>query len=371
MNTIIKNQPTIVTIDDYINSISIKYEKNINNTEPKNKINKNKKDSETNVPTIHNYNEMTRYNYNVQQLKSFAKLYKLKITGNKSQLISRIYIFLHLSKYAIKIQKIFRGILQRKFNNLQGPALKNKRLCTNNTDFITMDELIYLHPDQFFSYRDIDGFIYGFDLASIYHLIFKTDNGNDKNNKNNKSNSKNPYNRNIIPQSVLTNIKLFIKLSKILKKTNYLEIQEEPTNLSNEKILELRALSLFQNINALGNYSNSEWFLFLQRNQIIKFIRELIDIWNYRAQLTMEVKRKICPPNADPFRNLSISYIYSEQDMNNVKKVVLEVLEILVNNGIDTDSKSLGAYYVLAALTLVNEEAATALPWLFHSVSYF
>jgi len=32
---------------------------------------------------------------------------------------------------------------------------------------------------------------------------------------------------------------------------------------------------------------------------------------------------------------------------------------------------ALGAYYVLGALTLVNPNAAAALPWLFQSVAYF
>ena len=141
--------------------------------------------------------------------------------------------------------------------------------------------------------------------------------------------------------------------------------------MSAEKVIELRILSLFQNIDALGNYSNPEWFLSLNQNQIIKLIRELADIWNYRAQLSIEIKRNICPPNADLFRNLSMSYIHTEININNVRKVVLEVLEKLVNNGIDKDSKSLGAYYVLCALTLVNTEAASSLPWLFQSVSYF
>jgi len=94
-------------------------------------------------------------------------------------------------------------------------------------------------------------------------------------------------------------------------------------------------------------------------------------MWNYRAQLSQETKRNICPPNGDPFRNLSMTYIHTEPNMFNIKKVVLEVLEKLVNSGIDKDSKSLGAYYVLGGLTLVNQEAATSLPWLFQSVSYF
>jgi hypothetical protein len=49
----------------------------------------------------------------------------------------------------------------------------------------------------------------------------------------------------------------------------------------------------------------------------------------------------------------------------------LEVLEKLFNTGVDKDSKSLGAYYVLGALTLVNENAASSLPWLYQSVNYY
>jgi hypothetical protein len=344
---------------DYLNSISINFEKNVifpNKTE---KID----DASISIPTIYNYSNITKYNYNIQQLKSFAKHYKLKIGGTKKELITRIFVFLQLSYYITKIQKIFRGNLQRKYDNLHGPALKNRKICTNNTDFITMDDLNELNLNQFFSYKDVDGFIYGFDLASIFSLIYMKNN--------HKKPSQNPYNRNNIPVEVLMDIKILIKLGKILKKDIYLEIQDEPTNFSNEKVIELRALSLFQNINALGNYSNSEWFLSLSRSNLIKFVRELGDIWNYRAQLSLEVKSKICPPHGLPFSNLNIPYIHTEPDMNNVKKVILEVLEKLVNSGIDTDSKSLGSYYVLAALTLVNVDASTSLPWLFQSVSHF
>ena len=51
-------------------------------------------------------------------------------------------------------------------------------------------------------------------------------------------------------------------------------------------------------------------------------------------------------------------------------KVILEILEKMVNTGTDSGNKSLGAYYVLGALTMVNTDAAASLPWLFQSVSY-
>lgn len=87
--------------------------------------------------------------------------------------------------------------------------------------------------------------------------------------------------------------------------------------------------------------------------------------------MTNETKRNICPPNGDPFRNLNASLLINEPNINTLRKNVYPLLEKLVNSGIDNDSKALGAYYVLGALTLVNENAAASLPWLFQSVSYF
>jgi len=353
-----KTKSSEILIDDYMSKITLNCEKKMPIVKKTSKID----DENINIPTINNYNELTKYNYNISQLKQFAKNYKLKISGNKNQLISRIYSYLYFSYYIIKIQKIFRGLLVKKYKMLHGPAAINRKLCTNTNDFITMDPIEEIGFHQFLSYKDVDGFIYGFDIISLHNLFLKS--------KNIES-IKNPYNRNIIPELVLKNIKSIIRLSRIIKIHINLHYEDDSPNISYEKTIELRALTLFQNIDSLGNYSNPQWFLSLNRNQIIKFIRELSDIWNYRAQLPNEIKRNICPPVGDPFRNLSMPYIYTEQNMYNVKKVVLEVLEKLVNNGIDKDSKSLGAYYVLGSLTLVNDSAASSLPWLYQSFSYF
>ena len=40
---------------------------------------------------------LVRYNYNLQQLKKISKTYKLKVTGNKTELFNRIYVFMSLS----------------------------------------------------------------------------------------------------------------------------------------------------------------------------------------------------------------------------------------------------------------------------------
>jgi hypothetical protein len=308
------------------------------------------------IPTIKNYNDISNYNYNLSQLKIITKFYKLKIGGNKTEIISRIFSFLYLSSYIIKIQKIFRGFLAKKYKTLHGPASMNRKLCTNNSDFVTMEPIEEINFHQFISYKDLDGFIYGFDITSLFTSM-----------KNSGNELKNPYNRTLLPLIILHNVKTLIRLGKILKIPINLTIEDDTLTISNEKVIELRILSLFQNINALGNYSNSEWFLSLNRNNLIKMVRELADTWNYRAQLLPNIKRNICPPYGDPFRNLSMSYIHNEPNINNVRKVIIEVFEKLVNIGLDNDSKALGAYYVLGALTLVNTDAAIALPWLYQS----
>ena len=343
-------------IEEYLNNITAKCEDQMPVVKKPQKVS----DEKIIMPTTESYNELIYNNYNVAQLKSFAKHYKLKLSGNKPQLISRIYSYLYFSSYIIKIQKVFRRYLVSRYKLLHGPAIMERKICTNSDDFVTMEPLDEINFHQFISYKDTDGFIYGFDITSLHNLFLKS--GDE---------IKNPYNRNLIPESVFKNIRGLIRLGRILKININLNFEDDSKKVSNEKAIELKALSLFQQIDSLGNYSNVNWFLSLNRTQLVKFIRELIDIWQYRAQLPTQTKRNICPPIGDPFRSISIQYINAEENLWNVKKMLLDVIDKLINSGVDKDSKALGAYYVLGALTLVNSDAATSLPWLFQSVNYF
>lgn len=313
------------------------------------------------IPETNNYNLLFTHNYNLTQLKSIAKKHKLKQQGNKDQLISRIFCFLKLSSYIIKIQKFSRGIIQRKYNSLHGPAFFKRELCTNSNDFFTMEELKEIPFTQFFSYKDKDDFIYGFDIISLHNLITKTEK---------KKEPLNPYNRNVIPKSVMKNMKTLMRMSKLLRFDIDIVIKDVYDEIQPQKSLELRTLDVFQKIDSLGNYSDPTWFSSLQKPQLLKFIRELVDIWNYRAQLSIETKRLICPPTGDPFRNLNLMGLTLEYDTNKIKMDIIYALEKMVNSGNDSDSQSLGAYYVLGALTLVNYNAANSLPWLYQSVAH-
>jgi hypothetical protein len=312
------------------------------------------------IPSFKQCNYLLKYNYNVAQLKSFALHYKLKVTGTKQQLTTSIYVFLFLSNSTIKIQKLIRGCLQRKCNIFHGPAFKNRTGCTNAFDFLTMDNLKDIPNEQFFSYKDDDNFMYGFDILSLYNLIYKCD-----------GLIKNPFTQKIISSKVIEDLRSLLRISHVLKINICTEIKDVTQDISHKKSIELRALTLFQNIDALGNYSNPSWFMNLRRNELIIMLKNLVDIWSYRALLTIEVKKAICPPFGNPFNRLySYENLQTNESLDDVRKYILEILEKFVNTGIDKDNKCLGAYYVLSALTLVSEDAATSLPWLFQAVSY-
>lgn len=313
------------------------------------------------IPTIHNFDILTQYQYNHAQLKTFVKHYRLKQSGNKNQLFERIYCYLYLSNIIIKVQKISRGRFVRNYIKCRGPALIKRSLCTNDSDFFTMDEIATLPNNQFFSYKDVDGFVYGFDIVSFFQLIKKSDR---------LCTTLNPYNRNEIPIHAIADLKTLIKLSKLLRMPLSLEIVDVVNTPLEEKTLEQRVNELFHTIDLLGNYSSPTWFTSLNRHMLLRFMRELLEIWNYRAQISLETKYAICPPNGDPFRAFNVNVIYLEPEIDEVRKQVLNVLEKFIYNGIDQDSKHLGAYYVLGALTLVNEEAALSLGWLHDSFAY-
>ncbi len=345
-----------VSLNDYLFSL---FDKISNDIQPSKKMEKIKDDSECfYIPKFKDYDHLRTNNYNLNKLKVFAKHYKLLASGNKQQITNRLYSYLFLSNLAIKIQKIIRGRFQRRYYKAHGPAFRNRSLCTNTIDFLSMEDISEITAEQFFSFKDDDGFIYGFDLLSFHNLVYKC-NGV----------IKNPFSTKPLSMKTLEEFKTFLRLSKLLNIEICTELTDINKSVSTHKSVELRAVSLFQNIDALGNYSNVSWFMSLNKIYLIKFVRELADIWSYRAPLTLETKISICPPLGNPFSRLHIYNLPSIENLDDIRIIILEILEKFVNTGIDKDSKCLGAFYVLGALTLVNHDAATSLPWLFQSLS--
>ena len=302
---------------------------------------KNKKKispEEFTIPDFHEYEWLTIFNYNLKQLKDICKKYKVPSTGCKQSLLIKLYSFLFLSIKVISLQRHVRGFIVRRLNRLKGDGLLKRNLCVNETDFYTLDDLKEIPVSQFFSFTDTDKKIYGFDIISLYNLIL-----------NDGNTTKNPYNRQAIPNYTINNIRNVVRISKILKINIDIKIKNENAHTSAQRT-EMRIIALFQYIDSLGNYSQSQWFSSLNRQWLIRYMRELSDIWMYRAQLSNDVKIHICPPNGDPFRNTNLNNIHN-MGFIDLQRFCLTIMENLVNSGSSNQWKALGAYYVLAALT--------------------
>ena len=350
--------------------------------------------------------EMNLKNYQICELKDAIKrLGTIRLTGNKSQLIERITLRFNEIKHSIIIQRIFRGWYLRLIQKLRGPALADKKLCTNDSDVATLEPIHEITTSSFFSYKDDNGFIYGFDIASLIQHIQS------------KGKLINPYTREAVDKQIAKNAfrvyrgsyALFAefrennkKLDTPSKRRQYTantmlsiqsrmeslrnQFQESPTVSSHfstiqmrlsqlrNKTIDERIRALFVEIDQLGNYTRHSWFDNLRHRELVLFYRGLYDIWYYRAGLTYSTKRNICygvSHNAfSPFtrhRNLGYREI-SFLDYNELKASCLEVFENLVYCGSDNDHKKIGTLHGLSALTLVSRDARLVMPWLYESV---
>lgn len=334
---------------------------------------------EMQMPTANNVDVvMSSSKYSVAQLKDIARQYQIKLSGTKEELFVRIYGHLKMSFHASKIQRSFRRYLFSRIDALRGPAMHNRVICNNEYDFLTGDTMQEITAAQFFSYQDKDSKVYGFDLLSIFNLMFSPvqkqhcccyENTvvDTRIGFNILPNSKNPYNRNPFPETVLQNVALLVLLCK-LNGIGITVLVDKPV-VQTSKTFEMVVMELFQTIDGLGNYSDSQWFLQLNPRGLLKFVRELSDIWNYRLNLSHETKRLICPPRGDPFRMFD-SMGGASVPIEEIRHNILEVMVLLVTSSSDIEYRKLGALYVLMALTLVSENAATTLPALHQSVLF-
>jgi hypothetical protein len=342
--------------------------------------------------------------FKLQELKDALKKHNLKISGKKELLVERLDLHFNRTFHAQKIQRVFRGWIIRNLIKLKGPALKNTGVCVNDKDFVTMEPLKEISVSNFYSYKDSKDFVYGFDIASLMHII--------------KSNTKlqNPYNREKINQQMIDQIKKVYRLTFLafsefrnenqplynplqtanrntvrntratnvnrnlntINTTNQMNNNMSEAMISNRnRLTETRSKptnerinDLFMEIDALGNYTQSAWFNNLDIRAYIRLYRCLYEIWNYRSNLSFEVRNQICP-SPGPFDGIFPRVVYHDDlTLDQIKNGCLTVFENMVFLGINEDSRKLGTFHALSALTIVSAGARQAMPWLYDSVAY-
>lgn len=310
------------------------------------------------IPEIAEHADFIKSEYKLNELKEICKHYGIKCSGTKPELKTRIHSHLIQSHFIKRIQRMIRRKFITLHSKMSGPAYNNRTLCVNNTDFYSMEPMTDIPCNQFISFKDESGMVYGFDVMSL-HMYYCTEL------KNGHASPLNPYNRLKLPAVLRHQMHRKVRLTDILGVSCKLEEDPEPV-LSMQEQDEQILFNAFQQINSHGHYSDSAWFSELNYLSIMRFMRELSDIWNYRAQILPQLKQQICPPHGNPFVHADLRGIAMQPEI--IKHQGIQLIHTFVTSGTNRDNQSLGAYYVLLALTLVSQEARAAMPWLYESV---
>ena len=166
---------------------------------------KYKKRVNEHIITYDNYekHEINLKNYQIGDLKRAIKeLGNIRLTGTKPQLIERITRRFIEIKHSIIIQKIFRGWYLRLIQKLD--QLEN-RIYVNDCDMATLEPLNEIAMTSFFSYKDKNEFIYGFDVSSLIPHIQS------------KGKFINPYTRESVSKQIINSLEYTGKLCDVFR----------------------------------------------------------------------------------------------------------------------------------------------------------
>ncbi len=385
------------------------------------KLKTKNKEEENSIITYSSYLKDKDKNLNSYKqiiLKNTCKHNKLKVTGKKSILIERIKQYFKELMNALIIQSLIRRKQWNIYYNKRGPGFKERQLCSNITDFVTLEPINEIELPYFFSYKDDNNFVYGFNICSLINLIRSQQkfinpynrtpfNGLTKKNIiqiynnnffiNEKFKTENKYfsrqvrsfrnsnlltthvNRNLLRNnhtvntSNVDNYNPRIDTRRTIDITNWTQDQWQEriallTTIRNQPTISIRIERLFMEIDNLGNYTNSSWFSNLTHMQYLRLYRCIYDIWSFRGQLSTLLKRYICPYH-DPFEGIFPRYVQSNITIEQIKKACLLVFENLIYSSPDVEYRKIGALHCLCSLTIVSHNARLALPFLYESVA--
>ena len=333
--------------------------------------------------------------YKIVQLKELLKSYRLRISGAKNILISRITEHFYKCIKAVLIQKVFRSYITKKSLQLRGNGFRDRNICVNDSDFYSLEPIREISFKYFFTFT-CGKFTYGCNLISLIHLL------------KNKTVVKNPYNRENISLEIIQDIlKLYDliniiyglpedtpivntdsllaiykninrnqRIKQTISNTNinmninneiYLDRKNKLISIRTKPVL-TRVIELFMDIDQLGNYTHYEWFINLERRDYIRLYRILYDIWNVRGQLSREIKQLICVLD-DPFHEIHRQHIYfNDASIEDLREICLKIFEYMIYCGVDDEYRKIGTLHALSALTVVSNGARNALPWLYESL---
>ena len=380
---VIRNLEKKQYYNDYLNIRKIYIKENTKHIELIDYIENNKLDTYS----LSKINESLEY-YKLIKIKDSSKF--LQAINNTEKLKYFFELLLKANNYLpqlIKLQRFIKKSLKLFKTKIYGPALNNRGLCVNDSDFYTLDNIKEIPNNEFFSFCDEKKFVYGFHIDSIIQLILKSDEtyfeqftkklknkhiiiNNNKIkicyqqfikllfNHYNKIKIINPYTRSIIDGNVkLKVIRLYaLKEYDINKVDEIVEIVDIKTSVKN------KCLTIFQKIDFFGYQTDINW-LFDQNQTITKlFYKKLALLWNFEFGLNNEARYKISHSH-NIFENLH-DIMISRQDRYTLLEKILDPVNAMVSNGETEADKQSGCIIVLYALAFINNRCILANPWL-------
>ena len=239
-----------------------------------------------------------------------------------------------------RIQALLRGKSQReKLNTYQ---------CNNDEDFYTYDDLKNVPKIYFYSYSDSNNLRWGFDIRSLQKLI--------------SMHYPNPYTTEPVPENVIQDVSL--KMSDLKKLPEYEDLTDS-IQRDRKALIKQNVVDLFSLIEQSGYTCHVEWFTTLTRHKLKELYKQLEDIWNYRSQLSNEMKRNICPPDGQIFQTpiVEVMHYTVKEDL---QELILHEVKKFTKAVSDSDRK-LGYMYFLIGLGTVSQDCKEAhMEWLLY-----
>lgn len=252
---------------------------------------------------------------------------------------------------AITIQSAFRGWMVRKSNSLRGPGYKNVALCNNTEDIYLLESLAEIHPDDLFTMKDVDGFIYGFHIESVHKYVFGC-------RANGGAAITNPYNKSIISNDIVKTIDNLYRLCCIRGVQNKIQ-NVLPTD--QKFVFRNKVITVFQKMDELNNYTDINWFMNLTNLELIRLVYLIKDLFDYRMELSVLKKSKIVRMGTVFYKD---SHHYKHVSFSHLRNEIIDELNRLVSEGETRDDRYLGSLIILSGLVELDENCATAYPWL-------
>jgi hypothetical protein len=296
-------------------------------------------------------------NHTNAQLKAIASEYGLRRGGTKAVLRQRLHAYMVRSWHAARIQAWVRGWLFRRYLAVKGlDGAYRPRKVANEVELHSLDPVEEINIDSLFNIPNEGGIATLYDIESLKRHI------------------RNQIERHCEPTDPYTNMPFKGDVSGRMQEEQRLAVllgrrTADSTDSSGRvsiAIMGMGAQQSFQasvvnvcaQLDSLGHISDPEWFLGLSSQQWRRLCVEMADIWSYRAGLTPRMRQRV-GGGTWPIAIPSLDWAVSE-----IRSRALFQVERLVFRGDSEESRALGAYYVLIALTMVSDRAAEALPCL-------